>query len=250
MILTAENYFSPDAQWEYMGSSQFKAFDRCEAAAMAELKGEYTQEKTPALLVGSYVDAYFSGTLGQFRMDNPGIFKRDGSLRSEYSQAEDVIRRIERDKMLMRYISGQQQVIMTGKIEGVPVKIMMDSYHPGLAIVDRKVMRDFQPVWVEGRGRLPFAEAWGYDIQGAIYRAVEGHGIPFILAAATKERVPDIALIAIPGDVLDAAMEYVLSKIRRFADIKQGLTIPERCGRCDYCKATKTLDSIVDYRDV
>ena len=250
MILTAENYFSKEAQTEYMGSSQFKAFDKCEAAALAELNGEYVPEKTSALLVGSYVDAYFSGELDRFKGQNPEIFKRDGNLKSEYVQADDIIRRIDGDSMFKKYISGQAQVIMTGEISGVPVKIKIDSFHPGRAIVDLKIMRDFLPVWVEGRGRLPFAEAWGYDIQGAMYRAVEGHDLPFILAAATKERVPDIALISIPSDVLDTAMEYVASKIQRFADIKRGLIAPERCEHCDYCKATKVLDSLVDYRDV
>ena len=250
MILTAENYFSKEAQTEYMGSSQFKAFDKCEAAALAELNGEYVPEKTSALLVGSYVDAYFSGEMDRFKGQNPEIFKRDGNLKSEYVQADDIIRRIEGDSMFKKYISGQAQVIMTGEISGVPVKIKIDSFHPGRAIVDLKIMRDFLPVWVEGRGRLPFAEAWGYDIQGAMYRAVEGHDLPFILAAATKERVPDIALISIPSDVLDTAMEYVASKIQRFADIKRGLIVPERCEHCDYCKATKVLDSLVDYRDV
>ena len=38
-IVTAENYFSPEIQMAYMGASQFKAFDRCEAAALAELLG-------------------------------------------------------------------------------------------------------------------------------------------------------------------------------------------------------------------
>ena len=39
MILTQENYFSLEAQLMYMGASQFKAFDRCEAAAIAEIVG-------------------------------------------------------------------------------------------------------------------------------------------------------------------------------------------------------------------
>ena len=250
MNLTAENYFSQEAQREYMSASQFKAFDRCEASAAAELRGEYVRDESTSLLIGSYIDAYFSGELGQFRMDYPNIFKRDGALKTEYVQAEDIIQRIERDPMFMKYISGKNQVIMTGEIDGVPVKIKMDSYHPDRAIVDLKIMRDFQPVWVDGKGKLPFAEAWGYDIQGAIYRAVEGNSLPFILAAATKEKVPDIALISIPTDVLNTAAEYVISKIRRLADIKRGRIAPERCGRCDYCKSTKRLDCIVDYRDV
>ena len=36
MILTNSNYFSKKANMEYMSVSQFKAFDKCEAAALAE----------------------------------------------------------------------------------------------------------------------------------------------------------------------------------------------------------------------
>lgn len=250
MKLTADNYFSQEAQMEYMSASQFKEFDKCEAAALAEIKGEYVREKTTALMVGSYVGAYFSDEMEQFRIENPDIFKRNGTLKSEYVQADEIIQRIERDDMFRRYMSGKHQVIMTGDICGVPVKIKMDSYHPGRAIVDLKIMRDFQDVWVDGRGKLTFVEAFGYDIQGAMYRAIEGNNLPFIIAAATKERVPDIAIISIPDDVLDASMDYISSKIRRFADIKSGTIEPERCGRCDYCKETKKLDCIIDYRDL
>ena len=63
MILTNNNYFSKKANMEYMSVSQFKAFDKCEAAALAELKGEYVKPKTVSMLVGSYVDAYFEGSL-------------------------------------------------------------------------------------------------------------------------------------------------------------------------------------------
>ena len=250
MTLTPENYFSPEAQAEYMSSSQFKAFDRCEAAALAEVRGDYTPVRSSAVMLGSYIDAHFSGDMERFRQENPDIFRRDGMLKSEYVHADEIIRRAEQDPMLVKYLSGQKQVIMAGDIDGVPVKIRMDSYHPGRAIVDLKIMRDFVPVWIEGKGRIPFAEAWGYDIQGAIYRAVEGNDLPFILAAVTKEAFPDIALLSIPGDVLDTAMDYVISKIHRFADVKSGRVEPIGCGRCDYCKASKKLDCIVDYRDV
>ena len=37
--LTSENYFSPENELFYMGSSQFKNFQKCEAAALAELRG-------------------------------------------------------------------------------------------------------------------------------------------------------------------------------------------------------------------
>ena len=73
-MVTAENYFSPEMNMAYMGATQFKAFDRCEAAALAELRGEYAPAASMAMLIGSYVDAYFSGELPVFQAQHPGIF--------------------------------------------------------------------------------------------------------------------------------------------------------------------------------
>ena len=87
MILTADNYYSQDANLAYMSVSQFKSFERCEAAAMAELRGEYQPPKTTAMLIGSYVDAWFEGTLDLFKLNNPEIFKRDGSKLTTYRQS-------------------------------------------------------------------------------------------------------------------------------------------------------------------
>ena len=72
--LTAENYFSPEMQMEYMGVSQYKDFLDCPARALATIKGEYTPEMTIAMMVGSYVDAYFEGSLDKFKADHPEIF--------------------------------------------------------------------------------------------------------------------------------------------------------------------------------
>lgn len=260
MILTEDTYFSPEAEAKYLGHSQFVAFQRCEAAALASIRGEWAEESSTALLVGSYVDAYFSDTLALFKAKHPELYKRDGSLKSDYVQAEAIIQRIERDKKMMQYLNGspfapaQHQVIMTGKIEGVQVKIKMDSYHPGRCIVDQKIMRDFSPIWVEGTGKLPFVEAWGYDIQAYFYQTVveqnAGDRLPFVIAAATKQKIPRIALIGIPQDAIDAAGEIVRTNICRYAAIKAGEIEPERCGLCDYCAETAVLSEIVDYREV
>ena len=51
--VTRENYYSPELNMEYMGSTQFKAFQQCEAAALAQLKGEYAPPTTTALLVAA-----------------------------------------------------------------------------------------------------------------------------------------------------------------------------------------------------
>lgn len=246
-MITAETYFSEENQMEYFGASQFKAFCRCEAAAMAGIKGEYEPEKTVSMLVGSYVDAHFEGSLDLFRAQNPGIFTRNGELRSNFRQAEEIIRRLERDEMFMKYMSGSKQVIKTGELFGHPWKIKIDSYHPGKAIVDLKLMKDFGAVWVDGEGKIPFAEAWGYDIQGAVYQAIEGNRLPFVLAAATKEKVTDIGLFRLPQEMLDVALKIVEARIDRFADIKAGIVEPARCGHCDYCKMTKRLSGVVMY---
>lgn len=66
-MVTAENYFSPEMNMAYMGSTQFKAFDRCEAAALAEVRGEYAPAASTALLVGGYIDAYFPVSCRCFR---------------------------------------------------------------------------------------------------------------------------------------------------------------------------------------
>lgn len=243
-MIIHENYFSPENQMKYMGASQFKAFDNCEAAALAELKGEYEREVTNSLLIGSYVDAHFEKSLDLFKVKHPEIFTRNGDLKADFKRAEYIIERIERDPMFMEFMSGQKQVIKTGDICGVPFKIKIDSYHPGKMIVDLKVMKDMEPLWKEGKGKVNFAEAWGYDIQGAIYQAIEGNHLPFYLAVATKEVEPDIEIIEIPQHYMDAALEYVKQKVMRFQAIKEGDIEPVRCEKCNYCKRTKVLDSV------
>lgn len=74
MILTNENYFSPEAQQKFMGVSQYKDFTECPARALAKIKGEYVEEMTTAQLVGSYVDAYFEGSIDEFKNAHPEIF--------------------------------------------------------------------------------------------------------------------------------------------------------------------------------
>lgn len=245
MKLTRRNYFSKKASREFMSVSQFKSFSRCQAAAMAEIRGKFVREKSTALLVGSYVDAYFDGTLEAFQRQNPEIFKRDGTLKAEYLQATEIIRRIERDKLMMQYIAGEQQVIMTGNISGVPVKIMMDSYHPGKKIVDRKVMRDFADVYDPERGRVPWFEAWGYDMQAAVYQEIvrqnTGDKLPFFLAAATKEKVTDIEVVEICQEDMDFCLHKFAQDVVLYDAVKKGIIKPERCEACDYCKSTKVL---------
>lgn len=71
MLLTSENYYSTEADKEYLSVSQYKNFvgslgrPGCEAYALAKLNEEWVEnmEDSDALMVGSYVDAHFEGRL-------------------------------------------------------------------------------------------------------------------------------------------------------------------------------------------
>ena len=244
MNLTKRNYFSRKANREFMSVSQFKNFEKCPSAAMAEINGKFSREKTTSLLVGSYVDSYFEGTLKTFIRQNPEVFKKDGTLKAEYVQAEAIIQRILQDQLFTEYMSGEKQVIMTGKINGVDVKIKIDSLLPD-KIVDLKIMKDFENVYDTDSGSLPWFDAWEYDLQGAVYQEIvrqnTGLLLPFYLAAATKEKVTNIDIVHIGQNHLDLAFERVNSNIAMYDAIKKGIIPPERCEMCEYCKITKVL---------
>lgn len=242
--LTPDNYYSQEANREYFSASQIKALKRCPAAAMAELRGEYVRPVTSALLIGSFVDAYFEGTQSDFVSAHPEILKRDGSLKADYERAQTMCDRAERDAFWMDYQRGEKQRILTGYIDDIPFKAKLDVYLPGERIVDTKTVKDFKPQYKAGAGLVSFIEAWDYDLQLAIYQALEGHGLPCYIDAITKETCPDIAVIQIPQHYMDAALSVLRSELAYYDAIKQGQIEPPRCGHCDYCKSTKVLDRV------
>lgn len=261
MILTAENYFSKEADREYLSVSQYKNFmgtigrPACEAEAIAKLKGEWEMKKTTALMVGSYVDAHFEGTLNLFQAQNPEIFTKQGALKAEYRKAEEIINRIERDDLFMKFMGGEKQVIMTADMFGSPWKIKIDSYLPGKAIVDLKVMRELHKAeYTKDYGYMNFIEYWGYDLQAAVYQEVvyqnTGERLPFFVAAASKEEETDIELIWIPDDHLREKLIEVENNTPKIVALKNGEVEPLRCGLCDYCKHTKVLKRPIHFTEL
>ena len=247
MILTSSNYHSPEANTEFWSVSLFKAFDRCEASGLASVQGEYEREQTDALLIGSYVDAYFSGEMDEFiKRDGDKLFKKNGELYAKFEHANDIIDTVEAQPLMMEFLKGEKQVIRTASMFGVDWKIKMDVFN-GERIVDLKCVKDFEPIYKEGSGRVSWVEYWGYDIQGAVYQKVEqissgrDKPLPFYIVAVTKEKVPDVAVIEIPQHVLDTALKIVEAKIDEFDLVKIGEIEPERCEKCEYCKQTKRL---------
>ncbi len=261
MVLTAENYYSKEANLAYMSVSQFKDFNgtygkmACEFEAIEKLHERWTPEKSTPLLVGGYVDAYFEGSLEQFKKENPELFTQKGELKAAYKKAEEIIARIERDEYFMKYLSGEKQKIMTFELFGVQWKIKMDSYIPGVAIVDLKIMASITDLkWVRDLGYLDFVRYWGYDIQGAIYqKGVEiltGKKLPFYIAAATKENEPDIRIIQVTQNYLDEALAVVQANLPRVLRVKSGEAAPDKCELCDCCRHNRVLTGPISINDL
>lgn len=95
-VLTSENYYSQEANKEYLSVSQYKQFvgtygrRGCEFTALEELNGRWQQKKNSGMMIGSYVDSYVEGTLDEFKKNNPEIFKKDGTLKADFTKAEQV----------------------------------------------------------------------------------------------------------------------------------------------------------------
>lgn len=261
MQLTSENYYSQEANKEYMSVSGYKDFagtygkTPCEFYGMEKLNGRWEDEKSTALLVGSYVDSYFEGSLEQFKKENPEIFTQEGELKANFKQAEEIIARIERDEYFMKFMSGQKQVIMTGELFGAKWKIKMDSYIPDVAIVDLKVMASITDLkWVKDIGYLDFVRYWGYDIQGAIYQEIvrqnTGKKLPFYIAGATKQAEPDIRIIHVTDNYLQEALHMVEANMPRILRVKSGEAEPDRCELCDCCRHNRVLTRPISIMDL
>ena len=252
MKLNQNNYFSKEVSLEYMSVSQYKSFCKCEAKAMAELNGEYEAPKSSALLLGSFVDEMLTGTKKsqeKFIEENHSeLFKKNGEPYADTAKAMAAIERVKKQPLMMSYLNGQHQKIMTGEIEGVPFKIKMDSYKPGEFIADLKYMASLRsPNLFE-----PMVKYWNYIAQGAVYQEIvyqnTGERLPFYLVIATKETPSHLDICEIKQYDLDEELENIKKRVGRFHLIKKGEIEPERCEEyeCDYCTETRIITEPID----
>lgn len=244
MKLNNKNYYSKKSNDEYMSYSQFKDFVKCPACAMAKIKGEWQDEYSDSLLIGSYVDSWLDGKLDKFKENHPEIFNsRTGELKANFKQADELCNIIKQDDFMYKLLKGKRQKIMTGFIAGVPFKVKIDSLLDDM-IIDGKVLKDCEDCWIDGK--YPFYMANRYDLQGAIYQTIVqqniGKKLPFVLGIITKEKVPDKRLIKIQDNVLEDAKNEVVAKAPIFNAMKQGNEPIYGCGCCDYCKSIKKLN--------
>lgn len=268
MKLSKSNYFSKEANLKYLSVSQYKSWLSCEAATLAELKGDWEREQSDAMLQGQYVHAWLEGQLEAFREEHPDMFKKDGSLYAKYEICEKVIETIQADELFMKALSGKHEIIFTGELFGCEWKIMIDSYFPEQKrFGDLKVLKSMDDkFWTKdetGGHYENVFDHYGYYNQMAVYAEIErvangrdsgDYFEPFI-AVATKEKYPDKEIISFVSDqeshkdFINNRLLGIRMNIPRILDVKAGKKKPKRCGKCDYCRSTKKLTGTKHYTE-
>lgn len=252
MAVNNRNYYSTKTNQQYFSVSQYKNFCKCEAKAMADLNGEYEQTKSPALLLGSFVDEMLTGTKKskeKFIEENrTDLFKKNGEPYADIAKAMAAIELIKKQPLMMKYLSGKHQKIMTGEIAGVPFKIKMDSYKQNEFIADLKYMASLRsPNLFES-----LVKYWNYTAQGAVYQEIvyqnTGKRLPFFLVIATKETPAHLEVCEIKQYDLDDELENIKKRVGRFQAIKNGEILPDRCEEydCAYCTESRILKEPID----
>ncbi len=262
--LSEDNYYTLEADKIYCSASQYlniigrPYIPGCEARSMAILNGEYEEETTKAMLIGSILDCLWElndKTLEEKIqiiadkypecISSRGATK--GELKNEYKQAIQLYQRTLKDELFCQFMSGEKQVIMTGEIEGLPFKIKMDSYIPDVAIVDLKTTQDasrnFRKYIADSGNKETFYRAMGYDTQLAIYREIvrqnTGKTLRCYLAVIDKNSHPLPQIIELTPKMLDDALASVKANIPTIKLLKSGeITSYVRCEECDYCRDT------------
>lgn len=258
MILTQDNYFSVEADKEYMSVSQFKNFKLCEAKAMYDLENDFQEEKQ-AFLEGQLFEALVSGDAQLFMAKHPEIISTRGAtagqIKSEFKKIINAAEKFNSQNFFRNIIDKcEKQVILTGEINGIKVKCALDLFDKETnSIYDIKCMKDFKEQWnKEEKAYVPWFYHWGYVLQLAVYREIvrQNFGEPkeIGLIAATKEDIPDITANSFSSDLLDIELETFKNNIKRYDNIKKGIEIPLACNCCDYCKKIKNIEKFEEVK--
>ena len=253
MNLTQQNYYSIEANKKYMSSTQLKMLvgslgrPACEEHALKVINGEVIEEPSNSMLIGSYVDAYFSGYMQEFlQTHEETIFSKKGTKYACFQKADAIIERVKKDKLFMEFLSGEQQKIFTAEMFGTEWKCKLDSYHKGKCIVDLKCVEDiYKLFYVRDIGHLNFIEYWGYVTQLAIYQKIvelnTGEKLPCYICAVDKTEHPAIEIIQIPNEKLSQELTLIEYDVKHALALKNGEIEPTRCGKCSYCRDTKII---------
>lgn len=276
MELTRDNYYTLEADWEYMSCSQYQAWNQCEAKEMAKLQGRWVDEETEYFLVGNYFHTYFEGPEAheQFCKENFDKIYKTKTIKGKggapdtqvitgkyaaYEQADKMISVAESDPLIKSLIDipGENEKIMVGKISGVPWRIRLDKYiAAGRMIIDYKTCASITELkWSDAyHEKVTFIETYGYMMRAAVYSEIEKQNAGstedahFIIIAISKQNYPDKEVLSLNHrQRYDFELEQIKKRLPTIQAIKEGRMKPKRCGVCDYCRATKQLFAIKPY---
>lgn len=259
MELTHQNYFSKEADLEYMSVSQYKLFRECEAKALATIQGQEDATYKTAFLEGELFEALVSGDANLFKAQHPELLSTRGATAGQIkSEFKKVINASEKfnDQVFFRDIIDrcEKQIVLTGEIKGIKVKCMLDLFDKKTnSIYDIKCMKDFKEQWnKDEKAYMPWYYTYGYVLQLAVYREIvrQNFGEPkeIGLIAATKEEIPDIQALSFDSSLLDLELEDFKNNVERYDKIKKGIEEPVACTLCSYCKEHKVIDSFKEVK--
>lgn len=253
-----------------MSCSQYQGWCECEAKQMAKLKGRWMEEPREAFVVGNYFHTYFESPEAheQFCMENAETIYKTKTIKGErvitgkyapYVQADKMIETAEGDPLISSLLAmpGENEVIMTGKLFGIPWRIRVDKYVPdGRLVIDYKTVANINELkWDSAiREKVTFVDAYGYMMRAAVYSEIEkqyagaSEDPHFIIIAISKQDPPDKDVLELNHrQRYDYELEQIKERIQHIQRVKEGALKPTRCGYCDYCRATKRLFSIKPY---
>lgn len=270
--LTQENYYQ-DREW--LSVSRFKFYMDCEARAYAMEQEDWPEERdeTP-LLLGNYVHSYFESPEAheQFLAENGDKLlaksgKNKGGLKSDFVIGDKMIGALKDDEKFIVLYNGypsddvQKELIVTGEIDGVPVKGKLDSVNLSRGyFVDLKTMKSIcSEEWnSELRQKVPAAVNnilnYGYHVQMAVYqellRQMLGKNFRSVIVAVSKEPYPDKEVLSIGEEWLAEGLAYFSNNVKRVWRVAQGEITPTKCGNCGYCRSKKQLGRVLSLNDL
>ena len=256
--LTQENYFSQEADLEYMSVSQYKSFKQCSSKTIALIKSETSAEEKESYLEGHLFETLIAGDIDLFMMQHPEMVSSRGAtkgeLKANFKKVVIAANKIKNQKFIMDIVNRcEKQVIMTGVINGVKVKCCADLLDKETGnIYDLKCMANFNETWdKENKCYIPWYYYYGYVLQMAVYQEIArqnfGKNFETHLIAATKEDIPDMDAIHFDNNLLELELKEFSNNIVYYDKIKKGTELAIPCGTCDYCKSNK---KIKDFREV
>ena len=253
MVLNQENYYSKEADMEYMSVSQWKLFNECEAKALAIIEGREDATYKDSFLEGQLFEAIVTGGKELFISKHPELISTRGTtagqLKSEFKKVITSAEKFNEQNFFKNIIQKcDKQVILTGEICDVKVKCALDLFDKETnSIYDIKCMKDFKETWDKSeKCYKPWYYTYNYVLQLAVYRELvkQNFGEPkeIGLISATKEDIPDIEALSFSSELLDLELENFKLKIKRYDNIKKGKIAPIQCNCCDYCKSIKCIN--------